>query len=66
MANPKPGTKTSLVQALGDGASSITKSIEITSRPRTRKDVDYLFSETAIATSSHEEKQKDPTPTKPT
>ncbi|ROW15380.1 hypothetical protein VPNG_02241 [Cytospora leucostoma] len=66
MANPKPGTKTSLVHDLGDGASSITKSIEITSRPRTKADVDYLMSETSIATSCYEGKPKDPTPTKPT
>ncbi|KAK7749815.1 hypothetical protein SLS53_000395 [Cytospora paraplurivora] len=65
MANPKPGTKTSLVHDLGDGASSITKSIEITSRPRAKTDVDYLISETSIATSYHEGKPKDPAPTKP-
>jgi hypothetical protein len=60
MANPKPGTKTALTQDLGDGASVITKSIEVTSRYRTAGDVDYLVSETAVFTGDGGKEMKDP------
>ncbi|KUI71732.1 hypothetical protein VM1G_06698 [Cytospora mali] len=66
MANPKPGTKTVLTQDLGDGVSSITKSIEIISRARFEEDVEYLVSETAISTSDGENVQKDLASSKPT
>ena len=65
MANPRPGTRTALTQDLGDGASWITKSIEVTSRPRTEQDGDYLVFEMAVSTGGPEDEQKDPASNKP-
>ncbi|ROW06090.1 hypothetical protein VMCG_04546 [Cytospora schulzeri] len=59
MANPRPGTKTVLTQYLGDGNSSITKCIEVTSRSRMAVDVDYLVSETVIFTGDGKNEPKD-------
>jgi hypothetical protein len=59
MASPKPGLKSTLTQDLGDGISFITKTIEVNSQPRDKKDPDYLVSKVTLSVSSSEDEAKD-------
>lgn len=59
MASPKPGLKSTLTQDLGDGASFITKTIEVKSQPRDKKDPDYLISKVTLSVGSSEHEPKD-------
>lgn len=59
MASPKPGFKSTLTQDLGDGTSSITKTIEVKSQLRDEKDADYLVSKATFSVGSSEQEPKD-------
>lgn len=59
MASPKPGLKSTLTQDLGDGISFITKTTEVKSQPRDKKDPDYLVSKVTLSASPSEQEPKD-------
>ncbi|KAG8159544.1 hypothetical protein KVR01_010181 [Diaporthe batatas] len=59
MASPKPGLKSTLTQNLGDGVSFITKTTEISSQPRDKKDPDYLVSKVTLSVGTSEHNLKD-------
>ncbi|POS72784.1 hypothetical protein DHEL01_v208822 [Diaporthe helianthi] len=59
MAFPKPGLKSTLTQDLGDGVSVITKTTEVSSQPRDKKDPDYLVSKVTLSAGSSERDLKD-------
>lgn len=59
MASPKPGLKSTLTQQLGDGVSFITKTTEVSSQPRDKKDPDYLVSKVTLSVGTSEHDLKD-------
>ncbi|KAL1866343.1 hypothetical protein Daus18300_006807 [Diaporthe australafricana] len=69
MASPKPGLKSSQTQDLGDGLSVITKTTEVRSESREKKDPEWLVSKVTFSAGPSDHEPKDvsvkPTPWQP-
>lgn len=59
MASPKPGLKSSLTQNLGDGFSFITKTTQVKSESRDKKDPEWLVSKVTFSAGPSDHEPKD-------